>query len=172
MNFLSALVILIIAGYFFIVFFLSRFFVPFMGFRKYLPPAAIPDDVQQTIRELEEKSKNVRSYLENAYQFVRSNWQAERLKTVTHFPLIFRTDLGAVWRQRGYAHCNTINFILYTLLAKSRYFAVEDIKVRHSFFNMVLHQYLQVKVSGQWIDVDSSVAYLKNPVGRRAHLFG
>jgi hypothetical protein len=37
---------------------------------------------------------------------------------------------------------------------------------------MVIHQYLQVKVGNEWLDVDPSVTYLKNPLGIRARWLG
>jgi hypothetical protein len=37
------------------------------------------------------------------------------------------------------------------LLARSRYFTQEDIRLRHAFFNGVLHQYLQVRIGNDWI---------------------
>lgn len=152
--------------------FLSRLIIPFRGFKKPLLPKEIPAEMEKIIKELEQKSPDARTYLENVYNFVQSRWRAERLKTILKFPLIFRTDIGEIWNSPGYAHCTTINFIFYTLLVKSKFFKEEDIKFKEIFFNMVPHQYLKIKVGGEWIDADPSVTYLKLPLGKRARFFG
>lgn len=172
MRVLAIWISLIIAAYVFIVFFLSRLFVPFMGFKKYDPPGDLPAEVIATIRELEAQSRNACEYLEMAYRYVRERWHSERLRTITRLPLIFRTNIGEIWKAPGYAHCTTINFILYTLLARSRFFSVDDVRIRHTFFNGVLHQYLQVRIENSWIDADPSTTYLDQPLGQRARLFG
>ena len=172
MHVLHVLIPLLIVAYFLTVFFLARLFVPFMGFKQYSPPGTLPSEVVETIRQLEQSSRDAREYLETAYEFVRKHWHSERLKTITRLPKIFRTDIGEIWRSPGYAHCTTINFILYTLLAHSRFFTAADVRIRHTFFNAVLHQYLQVRIGAVWIDADPSTTYLHLPLGQRARLFG
>ena len=48
-----------------------------------------------------------------------------------HLPHRYQADFNSP----GYAHCTTVNFVLHTLLARSRYFTRDDIRVRHTFFN-------------------------------------
>jgi len=166
------LLISLLAWYVLTVFFLSRLFVPFMGFTKYDPPNRLPTEVVDTIHQMETTSRDPREYLEHAYNFVRGRWHSERLETITRLPMIFRTDIGEIWKTPGYAHCTTINFILYTLLARSRFFTADDLRIRHTFFNGVLHQYLQVRVGDTWIDADPSTSYLHLPLGQHAKFFG
>jgi len=139
-----------------------------MGFVQYKPPKDLSEEVRQKIRDLENVSKSQLEYLKNSYGFVQSRWQAERLKTIFCLHLAFRKDLQKIWKMPGYAHCNTINFILYTLLAGSRFFAEEDIKIKYVFFNAVPHQYIKVKVGEKWLDIDPSLNYVKGlPFGTR-----
>lgn len=147
-------VLIIVAVYFFLVFFVLRLVAPFMGFGKYQPPKNLPPEIKDKITELENSSYDQMSYLRLAFDFVLSRWYAVRYKAATDFIKLFRSDLKQIWQQPGYAHCTTQNFILNVLLLSSKYFKTEDIKVRHVFLNFVPHQYLQVRVNGQWIDVD------------------
>ena len=174
-RYMQALLVVlsVIAAYSFTVFFLARLFIPFMGFRKYMPPMRLPSDMWTTIHEMEGTSRDSAEYLARAYDFVTHRWHSERLKTITRLPLLFRTDMRQIWNSPGYAHCTTVNFVLYTLLARSRYFTQDDIRVRHTFFNGVLHQYLQVRIGrNAWIDAHPSTSYLNLPLGERARLFG
>jgi hypothetical protein len=88
-------------------------------------------------------------------------------------PKLFKKDLAEIWNTKGFVYCTSINFIVYVLLANSKYFNVQDIKVRHVFLNFVPHQYLQVKVGGKWVDVDPAGAGIRNqPLGTHASFFG
>lgn len=165
-------VICVSGVYFFVVFFLSRFLVPFMGFGQYQPPREIPREMKDAIAELEAKSSDPRSFLENAYALVRSRWQATRLGTVRNLPLAFRTDLEELWSSPGYAHCHTINYLLRTILVRSKFFREGEVRTRHGFMNFFIHQYLQVRIRGRWTDADPSLAHLRLPIGRHASWFG
>ena len=133
------LFVFLLLSYIALVVLVSLFVVPFMGFKKHYPPENVPDDMEKTIKELEQKSPAAMTYLTSAFSFVRSRWHSERLRTIIRFPLIFRKDIYEIWNSPGYAHCTTINFVLYVLLVKSKFFKKEDVKFRETFFNMVLH---------------------------------
>lgn len=147
--------------YFVIIFVLPRIFIPFMGFGQYKPPKNLPEDVKRKITELENSSENSLQYLKNAYDFVLSRWRAERAKTITHLHLAFRTDLEKLWQTPGYTHCHTMNFILYTLMANSKFFKDEDVKIKHIFFNGVPHQHMEVKVGEEWMHIDPALNYVR-----------
>lgn len=164
---------IIIAGYFFVVFVLLRLVAPFMGFKQYAPPADLPAEARQTVADLESGSTDAQSYLKAAYDFTRSRWQATRGQAITQLPKLFREDFVSLWMQPGYAHCTTQNYILYTLLANSRFFKAKDVKVRHVFLNFVPHQYLQVRIGDNWIDADPAAgSALGIPFGRHGSFFG
>jgi hypothetical protein len=167
------IITLVLGGYFLLVFVGLRMVAPFMGFKQYVPPANLPEEVKQAILELEIKSGDPESYLKNAFNFVLSRWYAVRHKAVTNFPKLFRKDLKAIWHEPGYAHCSTSNFILYTLLANSKFFKASDVKVRHVFVNMIVHQYLQVRVGKTWVNVDPAGAAIKGwGIGKYLRFFG
>ncbi|MCX6791048.1 MAG: hypothetical protein NTV62_02540 [Candidatus Gribaldobacteria bacterium] len=170
---LFLLIILIILGIYFLVFFvLARLVIPFYGFKQYVLPTGIPQEIKDTITQLEQKAHSQQEYLKIVYDFVQQHWQAQRLKTILALPLAFRTDLKQIWQNQGYSHCVTINLITFILLAKSQYFQEKDIKVRYAFFNLVLHQYLKVRVNKKWIALDPSVTYAHLPIGKHAQWFG
>lgn len=165
------IILIVVAVYFFLAFFVLRLIAPFMGFRQYRPPADLPPEVRQAIAELENKSHDQMSYLRAAHDFVIGKFTGGRMDAVRYFPKIFRKDLGKIWDAGGYAHCTTKNFVLYALLANSKYFTAGDVKVRHTFLNFVPHQYLKVKVSGRWLDADPAAASIGSyPLGKHGWL--
>jgi len=166
-------IILIIVAYFFLVFFVLRLLAPFMGFGGYRLPATIPQAVKDKITELENKSTDQLSYLQAAYDFVKSRWRATRGEVVYKFHLIFRDDIEKIWDAPGFAHCTTTNFVLNVLLANSKFFKADDIKVKHQFFNFTPHQYLVVKIGGKWTDADPAGAGIRGKgLGYHAKWFG
>ncbi|MEK9181087.1 MAG: hypothetical protein AAB871_02540 [Patescibacteria group bacterium] len=162
----------ILFAYFFLVFFVARFFVPYLGFKKDMPRQDLPAEVMQKISEMENQAADQKAYLQLAYDFIIHKWTGGRFNVIFNFPKLFRNDIGKIWNQTGYAHCTTKNFILYTLLANSKYFKVDDIKIRHTFWNMVVHQYLKVKLGNRWVDVDPAAASIGNyPIGTHGWFF-
>lgn len=144
-----------------------------MGFGNYSPQAEITPEIKAQILELEQKSKDPASYLKNAFDFVLGRWYAVRYKAVTELLKLFRTDLVKIWREPGYAHCTTQNFILYNLLVHSRYFKPEDIKAKNVFLNFVPHQYLEVKVGDNWVEIDPAATSCGiTTYGKRGSFFG
>jgi len=166
-------ILIIIAAYFFLVFVVLRLVAPFMGFGGYQPPVDLPAEATQTIADLENRSTDKKTYLKAVYDFVQSRWQATRGQALTKLSKLFRENFVSLWRQPGYAHCTTQNFILHTLLVNSKFFKADDVKVKHVFLNFVPHQYLRVRVGEQWIDVDPAAgSALGIPFGRHGSFFG
>jgi hypothetical protein len=149
-----------------------RLIVPFMGFRRYLPPTDLPPQYRELIKKWESESQSQMDFLTRAYDFVNTYWTVKKFQTVTQFHKIFRRDLNRIWNDRGYLHCNTMNYVLFALLANSKFFTANDVRVRHTILNWVQHQYLQVKVDGKWMDVDPAGSFPRGiPLGQRAGLF-
>lgn len=123
------IIIGIFSLYILVFFVLARLFIPFYGFKQYRIPTVIPKTIKDAIVQLEQKAHSPKEYLLTVYNFVQQKWQAERLKTIISLPLAFRTNLEQIWQSPGYAHCLTINFITFILLAKSRYFQEQDIAI-------------------------------------------
>ncbi|MCL5008881.1 MAG: hypothetical protein M1400_00890 [Patescibacteria group bacterium] len=171
------LLIAIIAGYFFIVFVLLRLVAPFMGFGGFKAPAAVPDEMQKAIKDLESKAASQQAYLQAVYDLVLEKtlhqWQHTRFKAGTRIYRMTVRDLKEIWSTQKFIYCGPINFAVFTLLVKSRYFTEQDIRVRHVFLNFVPHQYLQVRIGEKWVDVDPAGAGIRNqPLGTHASFFG
>jgi hypothetical protein len=155
-SFMETLTIiaLVLAGYFFVVFFVLRLVVPFMGFSEPEVPKQIPDEMVQMIKTWEAQASKPEDFLQNVFEFVRKNWWSDRFKTILKFPLAFRSDINQIWHERGYAHCTTANYVLFVLLVNSKFFKPGEIRFRQVFLNFFIHQYLQVRVGDRWLDVD------------------
>ena len=160
------------AAYFFLILVVSRLFIPFLGFSKPALPREVPQAMEHKIREMEQQATDPDAYVELAYKFVQSRWHSARFRTITDLPLAFRTDLNEIWDSPGYAHCNTINYVFYVLVARSRFFTPEDVRFRHKLFNLMVHQYVQVRIRGRWLDADPSLVFLHLPLGWHAGWFG
>jgi hypothetical protein len=165
--------LLLIGIYIFLVFIGIRLIVPFMGFGKFTLPEKTPQIILQKVQELDSSAHSQEEYLQGVYDFVTSRWHAGRLNTILYAPLAFRTNLETIWNQPGYAHCNTQNYLLFILLANSRYFEAGDIKPRCVFFNFFIHQYLQIRVNNSFIDADPAGASIRGAkLGTKIEFFG
>ena len=176
MNILSYILV-IAAAYFFVVFVLLRLVAPFYGFKQYTPPRDLPTKVRQAITELENKSHDQMSYLQEVYDFVTdktiNQWKHTRFKTITNARSGFINDLEEIWESEGFVYCTAINFVAYTLIANSKFFKIDDVKVKHVFLNFVAHQYLQVQVADKWVDFDPAGSGIRGGgLGTHAAIFG
>jgi hypothetical protein len=164
---------LIVLVYVVVVFVGIRLFVPYMGFGRFRLPESLSQEVLQTIRELENKSIDGQAYLAAAYNFVATRWHAGRMNVIFKAPLAFRTNLQKLWNSPGFAHCNTQNYILFLLLAGSKFFTEEDVQPRCVMFNFFIHQYLRVRVADRWVDADPAGASIRGkPLGEHIEWFG
>ena len=165
------------AGYFFVVFVLLRLTVPFMGFNGFTPPKELPGQVRDAVAYLESKATDQQSYLQAVYDLVMKKtldqWRHSRFKAATRIRRLAVKDLKEIWLTQDFIYCGPINFVVFVLLVKSKYFTDKDIKVKHVFLNFVPHQYLQVKVGKKWVDVDPAGSGIrKQPLGTHASFFG
>lgn len=170
-------IFIIVAAYFFLVFCVLRLFIPFMGFGGYKPPADLPEEIKQKIAELENKSADQMSYLQAVYNFVLDKtlrqWKHTRFQAATRLPRAWVKDLNKIWHTQDFVYCTAINFVIFSMLANSKFFLAEDVRVRHVFANFVLHQYLQVKVGEKWVDLDPAGAGVRGePLGSHLSWFG
>lgn len=165
------IVIYIIVLYFILVFGLSRFFIPHLSFGSDPLPEKIPGDMERKIEELKNKSNYPKEFLELAYNFLGTKYHSERLATVLKFHFMFKS-LEDIWIRTGFIPCNQSNFLMRIFLIKSGWFKDEEIRRRQVFLNFVPHQYLQVKVDGEWLDVDVGEKYRGMPIGRHLKYFG
>ena len=150
--------ITIVAIYFVLVFVGLRLVVPFFDFKPLTVPQDLPGEISAAIAELENKSKDQKSYLQSVYDFVLDKtlyqWKHTRFKAGVRLDRLFVKDILEIWQTKDFVYCQGINYIAFVLLSKSKFFKPEDVRTRHVFVNFVIHQYLRVKVADVWIDFD------------------
>jgi len=153
------------------VFLLSRFIVPHLGLKNEDIPDKIPPNMEKTIKDLSAKSNSPYEFLENSYTYIGSKYHAERLKTFLLFGDLFK-PLSEIWKKDGFAHCTQLCYIMKIFLIKSGFFSPSDIKTKHTFVNLCIHQYLQVKIDKNWIDVDVGEKSNNMTIGNHLKWFG
>ncbi|MCL5666479.1 MAG: hypothetical protein M1383_01790 [Patescibacteria group bacterium] len=171
------IILIVIAAYFFLVFFVLRLVAPYMGFKRYALPENLPEEMRQKIAELENRTSTPSEYLQETYNLVLDKtlhqWKHGRLQAGIKLHRLFVKDLAEIWRTPKFVYCQAINCVVFALLAKSKFFTADDVKIRHVFLNFVPHQYLLVKINNEWIDVDPAGAGIRgNGLGSHAEWFG
>jgi hypothetical protein len=163
----------ILAAYLIFAFVILRFFIPFMGFKKSPLPKNLPLEMKETICRMELEYSNPQVFLQAIYSFVLTKLDHSRFGVLRYFPRLFRRDISKIWQDGGFAHCNGINYLAFTMLANSKFFKEDDIRFKYIFLNFVPHQYLQVKVGDKWIDFDPAGAGIRGKVlGTRQSFIG
>lgn len=148
-----------------------------MQFGKYAPKVEITKEIANQIIELENLSHDQFSYLQVVYNFIleknKHQWGHTRGQAAIRFPRLFVKGLEEIWNTKDFVYCTAINFVIFVLLVKSKFFKPEDIRARYVFVNMVIHQYLQVKVDGIWVDFDPAGTGIRGkPLGTHLSFFG
>lgn len=161
----------VVIAYVLVVFVLSRLVVPHLGFKEEKIEEPIPASLMDKINELKAKAKSHEDFLNLAYDYLGSRFRSERLNTFLKFNYLFK-PLNQVWQMEGYLPCTIINYLLKIFLVKSGWFMENDLRRRHVFVNFVPHQYLQVKINGNWLDVDVGEKQRGLPLGKHLKYFG
>ena len=159
------------AVYVFVVFVLSRFIIPHLGFNEEKIPDKIPEGMIDKINELKNKAENQEQFLNLAYYYLGSKYRSERLNTLLKFNYLFKAT-DQIWPMNGYIPCTINNYLLKIFLVKSGWFGEEDIRRQHVFVNFIPHQYLKVKVGDKWLDVDVGEKQRGLPIGKHLKYFG
>jgi hypothetical protein len=179
----------VIAVYILLVYVASRFVVPFMGWRGFERPVAVPEGISMKIAELESHAVDQQSYLTLVYDFVLektlNQWEHTRFRAATHIPRAFVKDLKEIWETKKFVYCTGINYLIFVMLTGSKFFSAkggsasggkavnEFIRVRHVFVNFFIHQYIQVKIGDKWVDVDPAGTGIRGkPLGTHLAGFG
>lgn len=161
----------IVVIYLLIVFILSRFVVPYLGFKDKQLPDKIPEDMQKAIEELKNKANSKNEFLELTYDFIGDKYKTGRLNVILRFNYLFK-PVEKIWQASGFMPCTQNNFLMRIFLIKSGFFKENEVKRKHSFFNFNIHQYLQVNLGGKWIDIDVGEKQRGMPIGRHLKYFG
>ncbi len=158
----------LILAYAFCVYVGLRLVVPYFGFQKSELPDETPQQLQDVMLRLERETEGQRAFLEGVYQHITKHYYGSRIRTITNFWRAFIEP----WRiESGFMPCTGQNHLLRLMLVKSGRFTDDDIRLCAVPFNLFIHQYVQVKVNGAWIDVDPWAAFLGVPLGEKAAYF-
>ncbi len=163
--------IVIIIIYVLVFFVLSRFVIPHLGFFKTPLPKELPPSMDYAINKIKSEANSPYNFLELSYETLGNKYRSERFNTFLRFSYLFK-DLNEIWEMQGYIPCTQSSFLMRIFLVHSGQFSDEDIKIKHTFFNFNIHQYLQVKISNKWIDVDVGEKQRGMPIGKHLKFFG
>ena len=163
--------IFVIIIYIFIVFILSRFVVPHLGFKDDKLSENITEDMREVINGLKSRANSKEEFLKLAYNYLGSRFRSERFNTFLKFHYLFK-NLDDIWKMQGYMPCTQSSFLMRIFLIKSGFFKEEEVRKRHTFFDFNIHQYLQVNLGGKWVDIDIGEKQRGMPIGKRLKYFG
>jgi hypothetical protein len=137
------------------IFFLaSRLIIPNLGFAKSKLPKKIPNEINKRIRLLKKSSKNKKEYLINTYNFLTEKYHGKRRTVLKRPKLLFENNIKNIWKKKGFIPCHTFSHMTRLFLIKSKLFRERDIKIKHTFFQFSIHQYLEVRIKNKWHKVD------------------
>ena len=151
--------------YFFLIFTIAPRVVPFMRKK---PIGRVPREVDEVVKRLERRSKTPHDYIRECADHILSDKHCARIKAFFIFPRALERNLSVLFKRRGFLHCNHLNQLMRVMLARSKFFSDDDIRIRTVFLNFFVHQYLQVRVAGQWYDVDLGADHFGIPLGKHA----
>ncbi|MDI6734338.1 MAG: hypothetical protein QMD50_02495 [Patescibacteria group bacterium] len=148
------IILFIISVYFFIIFIVSPFVIPHL--RKIKVPAEINSEMQKTIDEISEKTKDSdEKFIKAILDLLKDRYIIKIWQTHLYPQIMFRKDINKIWHQVGEKQsCNVLNFVMKTILVKSGRFNEENIKERLTFYEFNIHQYLEIKTSNQIVFAD------------------
>jgi len=155
----------ILVGYVFFMFFLVRLFVPYLGFWKEPVPDRLPVSLERKIPSFRNKSKKV--LVDSVYRLLSDKYYGRHLLVWVNFDLLFTRDWNKVWSHSGYLPCTQINQLFRIILVKSG-FSDDDIRFRITWSGGLIHQYLQVRLGGGWKTVDIWAAGYGKKLGEHA----
>jgi len=160
-----------IAIYTILVFIISRLLIPHLGFRKSKLPKTLPISLRLAINKLKLKSKDKKDYLKNTYTYLTKKYHGKRNTVLKKPKLLFETNIKNIWKIKGFIPCHTFVQLIRLFLVRSRLFKEKDIRIRHTFFNFNIHQYLEVRVKKKWHKVDPWAKFIGVKFGDYARLF-
>ncbi len=159
----------ILVAYIGIVWILARILVPHLGFSRQPLPTVLPESIQKKIDQFNTEATDDADFLSKAYGYVTATYQGSRVRTITNFLRAFENPIDHV---PGFMHCTGQNYLLRLILVKNGRFQESDIRIKVVPLNLFIHQYLEVRVSERWVDVDPWSAFLNVPMGKKSFLLG
>lgn len=156
----------VLLAYVLVTFVLVPRIVPLMG-RSELP-ARIPQQLSEAAKQLASETRTKYELVQAAAYYLLSQNHGGRFSALMHARLAFESHVSKLLRREGFMHAHHLNYLLRILLVESGRIPNEDIRTRVTFFNFQAHEYLQVRIAGQWYDVDLAAEFFHVPLGRHA----
>lgn len=163
-------ILLIILVYFLVVFVFATFFIPHFYYREIAIPENIPESMQAKIAELKFEASSGQEFLDLTYDYLGTKYHSERWNTLLK-PHYWFKNLADIWQINGFVPCHQSSFVLKVFLVKSGFFKEEDIKIKVTLLNFVIHHYLVVSVNGKKTAVDVGEKNKGLALGQNAQFF-
>lgn len=162
-------IVYILLIYILVIHLIGRFVVPYLDFRRPKFETKIPNWLKKDIDRMNKKNVTDKKFLRTAYDYVTSRYYCSRFETITKFNYNFHSPFR---HKKGHLPCTLMNEILRRILIYSGRFSDSEIQVKVVPFNMIVHQYLKVKINGKWMDIDPGGKSLGKEYGKHAAWFG
>lgn len=135
----------------------------------------VPMEMRSKIIELDSSSISDMDYLMKVYDFVDQRYSSKPryyLRYWNFLALFLERDVAKIWEGTDDRPCNIQNYLVKIMLLESGRFSEKDIKVMNTFCTVTPHQYLQVKIGDEWINVDAWGSEYGASFGEHAGCFG
>lgn len=163
-------ILLAFIAYLLVVFVFSVFFIPHFKYQKISVPTDIPESMQAKISELKSQAHSPEEFLNLTYNYLGEKYHSERWNTLFK-PHYWFKNLETIWQVNGFVPCHQSSFVLKVFLVKSGFFKAEDIKIKLTFLNFVIHHYLLISLNNKKIAVDVGEKINNMPLGKHAEWF-
>ncbi|MCB9803027.1 hypothetical protein H6761_03370 [Candidatus Nomurabacteria bacterium] len=157
-------------GYLLAIFLFAYFLIPHFGFRKISVPNDIPESMEDKINELKNSAGSPEEFLDLTYDYLGNKYHSERWNTLLKPQLWFK-NLEQIWQIDGFVPCHQSSFIFKIFLVRSDFFKQEDIKIKLTFLNFVIHHYLLLSLNGKQIPIDVGEKQNGLKIGEHANFF-
>lgn len=157
-------VVVIFVAYILLMFVASRFVIPYLGFSTQPLPKRIPQAMAVAIKRLSKRYTSREAYFKGVFNYLISHHHSEYGGIIKDFPLLFQ-PVETIWKKKM-IHCTSFVLLLRIFLVRSGKFSDDDIRIRHTFVNFSIHQYVQLLLRGKWVDVDVWGHFVGVPIGK------
>ena len=137
-------------------FLLSRLFIPNLGFKGKIKEK-LPLEAKEKLMRITKETKDKNEVLKKVISYQLSRFYSEMRQVYPRFKFLFESSFNKLWEKKGFLHCHQQNFVLRRLLLGTGIFTEKDIKLKHTFCYLNIHQYLKINIGNkkkEWIDVD------------------
>lgn len=136
------------------------------------PPAQtnsmqLPPELMRTVQALQDRSRQ--EIVREVYDVVSRHFVCSRPQTYLRLWDLFRSDLTNVWQRGGFCHCTQQNELIRQMLLKTGKFSEKQVRTKWGLTHYISpHQWLQVNLDGNWVDVDAWGRHFDVPFGKNA----